>query len=442
MSTKLLVSLAVASVFAALAACSSDDGKQLSGSQAPHGSAAPASPPPPPANAGPPVTDAGPGGGGQDANPPPNNYAKFHPAMPELLSSGGRVLTKPKFQAITFPNDPFRPQIEQFIDKIGASSYWSFIAREYGVMAGSALTPVHLTDPAPSNIDDADIKTWLRSKIDNHAPGFAPPDDNTLYTIFYPSGTTITLTGTTSCDYFGGYHEEVQLSSGKMVSYAVLPRCANFANLKGIDAVTFTASHELFEGVTDALPQTNPAYNHVDDEHFAWSYVFLPEGGDLCVQSQALGTRPSDLGFMVQRTWSNAWAKTGHHPCVPGDGSVYFNAAPVMPDAVTVNAYQGQMQVTTRGIRIPIGQSKTIDLQLFSDGPMANWEVLAIDWAGLQSGQQEELSFSLDKTSGNNGDTLKLTIQALRPAADGFSAFLIQSRSGAQVNYWAAAVAH
>src|SRR5262249_14573425 len=158
--------------------------------------------------------------------------------------------------------------------------------KEYGVTGASALTPVHLTESPPTNIDNEQIKTWLRQKIDGNAPGFAPPDENTLYAIYYPTGTTITLTGTPSCEYFGGYHEEVQLASGQSVSYAVMPRCANFGGISGIDALTFTSSHELFEATTDALPDTNPAYNHVDDDHFVWSYVFLPEGGDLCVQSQ------------------------------------------------------------------------------------------------------------------------------------------------------------
>jgi hypothetical protein len=389
-------------------------------------------------DAGPPVKDAGP----PDTNPPPNDYAKFHPSQPQLQTSGGRVLTNPKFQAITFPADPFRTQIETFVQKIGASGYWSATTKEYGISAGTALTPVHLTESPPTNIDDSDIKVWLRGKIDGKAPGFAPPDDNTLYAIYYPAGTTITLGGTTSCQYFGGYHEEVTLGSGQTVSYAVMPRCSDFGGLQGIDAVTFTSSHELFEAATDSMPETNPAYNHVDDEHFAWSYVFLPEGGDLCVQSQILGARPTDIGFMVQRTWSNAWAKTGHHPCVPGDGAPYFNSAPVLPDTLTFTTYQGQMQVTTKGVHIPVGQSKTIDVQLFSDAPVSSWQVTAIDWAGLQGGQGEELGFSFDKNTGTNGDVLHLTIQALQQSSDGFSAFLIQSKSGSDTNYWVGAVAN
>jgi hypothetical protein len=221
-----------------------------------------------------------------------------------------------------------------------------------------------------------------------------------------------------------------------------MPRCDTYAELTGMEALSFATSHELIEGSTDPLIYSSPAYDHVDDDHFAWSYVFMNEAGDLCAAAQVLSTKPDDLGFLVQRTWSNNSVKAGHHPCVPTSAAPYFNSAPVFPDTLTFTTNQGQLSVTTKGVRIPVGESRTVDVQLFSDAPVGDWQVMAIDWAGFRTGQNQELAFSFDRASGNNGDTLHLTIQSLVPSADGFSPFLIQSRSGNEVNFWVGAVAN
>jgi hypothetical protein len=93
---------------------------------------------------------------------------------------------------------------------------------------------------------------------------------------------------------------------------------------------------------------------------------------------------------------------------------------------------------TTRGIQVPIGQSVTVEVVLYSDAPSADWNVTAIDVAQRYNQQPPELSFSFDKTTGNNGDKLMLTITRLRAASQyGFSELGLESRvNGVTVGTW------
>ena len=85
------------------------------------------------------------------------------------------------------------------------------------------------------------------------------------------------------------------------------------------------------------------------------------------------------------------------------------------------------------GVNIPIGQSKTIDVKLSSvaatPGP---WNVKVFDYDQILAGASSPyLGLSLDKASGRNGDTLRLTItpHAADPTLQG-EAFFIFSEYG------------
>jgi hypothetical protein len=95
---------------------------------------------------------------------------------------------------------------------------------------------------------------------------------------------------------------------------------------------------------------------------------------------------------------------------VPAPTSIpYFDSLPVL-DLITVGAYGAE----TRGLQIPIGGSRTIDLDLFSAGNVPNgWTVNVYPYESFYGGTPS-LGFSLDRSTGNNGDVLHLTITALR----------------------------
>ena len=103
------------------------------------------------------------------------------------------------------------------------------------------------------------------------------------------------------------------------------------------------------------------------------------EIGDMCSRFPSSYIVPAGYPYAVQRLWSNSAALAGHDPCqpVPPSEAVYFNAAPVLPDLVTI--LSGSSRVTTSGVQIPVGETRTIEIDLFADGPVGEWNVGAAD---------------------------------------------------------------
>jgi hypothetical protein len=139
----------------------------------------------------------------------------------------------------------------------------------------------------------------------------------------------------------------------------------------------------------------------------------------------------------VQRTWSNSAAQASHDPCSPSlPGEVYFNSAPVLTDPVSLPVFShGQIvtSVGTKGLLINPLQSKTVELDLYSDGPTdGDWAVSAVD----QSTDGGALDFQFDKTTGHNGDKVQLTVTVLQMSSTQREQFLIVSQLGSQTNVW------
>ncbi len=361
-------------------------------------------------------------------------YPAFKVDAPQVETGGGPMLTTPKVVPVYFGNDDttFTGTITTFLGKLAASSYWGPSITEYGIGAMTVATPVQLTEDAPATIDDSAIQTWLAGKMGD--PAWPTNDANTLYVLYYPSATTsITLQGQTSCNQFGGYHSDAVTKVGD-VSYAVIPRCKSFGGLTGLNAVSATTSHEIIEAATDAQPTNGTAaYAQVDANHIIWMFVLGGgEVGDMCAQNQDSFYAPTDIGNYVQRTWSNKSAKAGHNPCLPSDGLPYFNSMPVLTDKLTL----GGGQLVSKGVTIPVGQSATIEVDLFSDaatnGP---WTVSAVDTATLQN-QAPELKFDWDRTTGQNGEKLHLTITVLKASQYNAEGFLISSTLAGRESLW------
>ena len=365
-------------------------------------------------------------------------YPAPRPMMPTAQSSGGPVMAAPRFVAISFANDPLQSSIDDFVAKLAASStYWSGTTAEYGVGPATALPPIHSSDVPTARLTDSAIRTWLNNQI-QMTPGFPQPDANTIYALFYTDAVTVTFEGGASCQQFQGYHGDYQLS-GKYVTYAVMARCPPpVSSVTVLDNLTATASHEFIEAATDPLAIDNPAWASVDDDHAAWMLLAGGEVGDLCAAFPDSFYRPADLPYLVQRTWSNARAAAGHDPCEPDGTEPYFNSAPVLKDTIPVSVF-GDPDVPALGVHIPVGQSATVELDLYSDAPTSGpWTVSALDVGSAFMGGAPELSFSFDKTQGQNGDKIQMTITALKASQDpsGASLFWIESDLGQQSTVW------
>jgi len=391
------------------------------------------------------VVTGGMGGSGGSTNGMPSDVCPApHAAPPKVVSYGGPRLESPKIVPIFFANDDanFDSKIEDFNNKVGATNYWTAIAAEYGVGPATGLPAIYSADTPTGTIDDTDIQAWLASKLNADDPAFPAPDGNTLYALFYPQGLSITLDSgggppAQSCTQFGGYHSDLSLDANHgnmLIPYAVMPHCT-YPGETPLETMTATASHEYIEAATDPYPMSDPAYAVVDTAHIYWLFALGGgEVGDLCAQSQSSFVTFPELNYMVQRSWSNASAKAGHDPCVPTlPGEVYFNAAPVLSDNVTLNIGQN---ITVKGVKIPLGESKTIAVDLFSDAKTSGpWTVKAVDSSVIQGGPKQ-LDFAFDKDTGVNGEKLNLTITVLKTTPYKAEIFYLMSTLNGTRNMW------
>jgi|GEM_PF-893723 hypothetical protein len=388
-------------------------------------------------------------------------YPAPHPPLPQAVSSGGPVLTTPHVQLIFYPNNANQSALETFAQNLATSTYWATTTAEYGIGPLSYLGSTVLTGQTPpSVIASTDVQTWMGQQIAGGT--FGTPDPETIYTLVYPSTTTIqqqnpvtSLLGPVdSCSTFYGYHDSVgvALTDGgapTKFAYAIIATCT-----ASIDDQTATMSHEWVESSTD--PQATgdgpfaltagpgAAYYSVDSNDVVWEV--LASGGEVADLCQPEGTAadytPADIGYAVQRIWSDRLAAASHDPCAPDlAGLPFFQSAPVLNDMVVFTPLPNSGSLMTKGVTIPVGQSATIEVDLFSDAPTSSpWTVTAGDLLSrnfASYGVTPTLSFAWDQTQGSNGDKLHLTITVTGASLfGGAHAFFITSTRGSRYYEW------
>jgi hypothetical protein len=240
------------------------------------------------------------------------------------------------------------------------------------------------------------------------------------------------------CSEFDGYHDEAAAGAAA-VPYAVVCSCPGLdgPSVTDLQQITVAAAHELVEAATDPRVQTYPAFGQNDDADVIWTLTTGGEVADMCEFNRNAYAIPSGSKYMVQQSWSNAAAKAGKDPCLPAQPGPYFNAIGVLPDTLSISG----VPFNTKGVKLKVGESKTIDVKLFSEGPTSKpISVKAIDYSYAVGGSST-LDLKLDKTSGMNGDTLKLTIKMLSlDSTTGADAFFLEADIDGQSNLWMGAV--
>ena len=339
--------------------------------------------------------------------PDPGPFANaFDGNAPQLVNMGGGVLATPKVQPIFFANDAtMQASVEQFLGQVAGSDYWATTTGEYGVGPLTVQPTIVLADTPPTT-DDA-LQALLAGKFDGtHAEFGAAPDQSTIYAVFLPDGVTMSFPdGSQSCVDFGAYHDEAHTAAKQGIVYSLTPRCHGQGD-SDLDEVTISTSHELIEAATDPFVEDTGGFGDADPDHYVWAYTPGAETGDFC--EYLPGAYDKLVGdFMVQRTWSNAAATAGKDPCVPALATPYFGAEPMFTESTMIEGLTGTM--TTKAAVVAVGESKTIDVVLYSDQPTAAFTVDAQELS-----QSPELALSWDKTTGKNGDHLKLTIKRVK----------------------------
>ena len=384
--------------------------------------------------------NGGDGGAGLDIGVPSNVYPAKHGAPPKVVNYGGPLFASPQFVPVFFANDTpaMKDAIKDFLSKLGTSAYWAATTQEYGVGPAVTTASIELAEEAAATIDGNAIKAWLAAKLNADDPAFTPVPAGAVYTLHYPAGTVITRNGQKSCQSFGGYHTNITLDAAHgnaEVAFAVIPRCESFYGLSGVDAVTAAASHELIESATDPFPATHPAFYALDNAHIYWMrYLGGGEVSDLCAPFPGAFYKPLDLGFTVQRSWSNKVALAGGDPCIPDAQGVYFNAVPVMKDTVKTTIYG--VVIPSKGVKIPVGETRVVDVQLFSDADTGGPFAVDVDDISKLFGGDKHLTITLDVSAGENGQTLHASITNDSVGPDGTAAFVVTSTLGGKQNFW------
>jgi hypothetical protein len=372
--------------------------------------------------------------------PASNTYPAFSVVAPQVIKSSSSALTlnNPRLTPIFFLNTQNQSILADFISKFSAPTYWSVMA-QYGVGSPQFGSPVNLSVAAPSVTTQAQISTWLTTQLQTTPSTYGVLDANSYFILYYPSSTIINDSNgaQVSCVLFGGYHGYVHLNNGLNVPYAVIPDCQ-----RGIESITLATSHELLEGSADPYLD---GYRTISGD-VSWAAAYSgAELNDMCEHSYANSwNTPSALGYRIATVWSNSAASMLHDPCIPTGNlreiTAYFQSIPVLPDTVSITNINN-VSGAAKGVKIPVGTSRTIDVQLFSDQSMTGVWRLNAHQAGLPSGTASTLTFSWDKTYGQNGDILHLTITPTVALPNG-AVFEIESYYGGDRKSWVGAVSN
>ena len=135
--------------------------------------------------------------------------------IPPVAYNGGSLILAPSLVSVTFDSDTLRTTIESFDDTIGGTAWWDAVRAGFCDKNNKCIGPgtggghVHLpTNTLQANYTDSagggggTIQTMISNLI--AANTLPAPTANTLYMIYFPAGTNISLDGAQSCQQFGG----------------------------------------------------------------------------------------------------------------------------------------------------------------------------------------------------------------------------------------------
>jgi hypothetical protein len=366
----------------------------------------------------------------------PTSYPAFKPSMPQLQKGSLAVISNPVVIPVYFAGESLQSGIDSGLSTWAASASVQAALGEYGVTSLKTGTAIPLTETPPATMAAADVQAWLEGKLDGTSAQFGPVDASTLaseiFVLFYPAATTVSYGSAVSCQDFDTYDMGVTLASGAVAHYVVDARCSPVPGMTQTEWLVLGGGSSAVDRIgspTPSMSSTASGWAGFDAPHQA----FASTGGELstaCTPAVLrLGGSPArEIGPVgagpTAAVWSNTAAAAYHDPCLPAPSGPYFVSAPVASDTVTLTSGG-----TSQGVSVPVGQSKTVDVQLLSDGPTSGpWTVstLLLGTSGF--------TFALDRTAGSNGDTLHLTVTAPSKAAQDTVA--IFSTLGTRQAFW------
>jgi hypothetical protein len=363
--------------------------------------------------------DAGPSSDAPAPPPDDGPWPAGHYPMPQFTNMGGPVVASPKLIPVTFVGNTRRDAIRTFMTQFVADTdWWTAISSGWGVGTPSLGTAIELPDTVSGQtIDDtAQLKPMLQNLVSTGA--LPPPDANTIYTLFFPASTTISLPNYgSSCQAFGAYHDSVSIPANgtAQAAYAVIPDCPTApAADEPMTTTTQDVSHEIAEAVTDPQPQVKPGWYGFND---AWFRTFgSPQGqgqgqgevADVCQRYQPV---TDASGNELVRAWVDTAAAASHNPCQPSlPGTIFYSLAVPTQTLVSSDGY----------ILVKKGTTKTVDAVFFSDAKLPSDAQLTIGARAhgtLNPAIGTGITASLSLASAHNGMHVTVTLAVDASAA-------------------------
>jgi hypothetical protein len=330
---------------------------------------------------------------------------------------------------------PFISEVDDFFARLAASSFWPAVVGEYGV-GGLTVLPSHQSSLAgPASIVSSDVASFFAQIMAADAAALGPASRDTMYVLLIPGSTEVTMSGQALCQMTtaSGYHTEATID-GTALALIVIPLCTSYpgdTSLTGFSVLTPTISHELVETAADPFPSSAPAFLTTDEPHAMWAVaVNGGEVADLCENDSPNLVTPADIGWPVQRIWSNAAVDAGTGPCVPvPPGETYFAAIAGLPDQVLVQRNGKSFSVPA--LRAKVGADATVVVHLRSDSDQpASWSVGALEYHS-----DAPLAAAGRPTTGLNRQTLGLRVVP-NAAAAGVFPLIVASETAQAVHFW------
>ena len=308
--------------------------------------------------------------------------APVAPAGAHLSYNGGKVIQSVRVHQVRYGSGTYLPELTSTAGVNMTSAYTQMVTSgvfdwlgEYNTASpaqtigrGSFGSSLQITPAAARNgstIDDTSIQAEIAAQIG--AGVLAPPDDNQIYAVHFPSGKTITQDGFSSCvsGGFCAYHGTFKIGA-QNVYYAVLPALAGGCATGCGSGTAFqnqqsVASHELIEAVTDA----EVGLATVIGPPLAWYDPNNGEIGDICNAQHGTFVGTDGNTYTIQQEFSNQQndcITTRAVPTGPDFGLVVTPASATIAVsssasfAVTTTAIRGSTQpiaLTVGGL--PIG---------------------------------------------------------------------------------------
>jgi hypothetical protein len=193
----------------------------------------------------------------------------------------------------------------------------------------------------------ATISTWLACELGPTVPGgdtaggFDAPDDNSLYMVYLPQGTTLAEHPCSGIHVWASTFVYDFVPFPALVSqtfaYAVIPADCALSQPNPLEAISKAASHEIIEAATDRIPFPDPV-GWIDRSLSLPDQLSDGEAADICqtgaVQPKAPAVRLT-TGVLVRPYWSNV-----DRGCVPFGAQVTLDETGLpatVPHTATVN---------------------------------------------------------------------------------------------------------